>query len=68
MISVLILLGVHIWCTRSIRSLTHARNLVLPGDKTFKISVLSGKSIFCLDTKAIASHVDVQKVLSGISD
>ena len=53
----------------AVNVISNPRNLVLPGDNlTFKISVLSGKSIFCLDTKAIASHVDVKKVLSGISD
>ena len=35
-------------------------------DKTIKISVLSGKSIFSIDAKAITSDVDVQKVWSGI--
>ena len=52
----------------AVNAISNPRNLVLPGDKTFKISVLSGKSIFCIDTKAIASHVDVQKVISGIFD
>ena len=50
----------------AVNAISNPRNLVLPGDKTFKISVLSGKSIFCIDGKAITGHVDVQEVQSGI--
>ena len=50
----------------AVNAISNPRNLVLPGDKTFKISVLSGKSIFCIDAKAITGHVDVQEVQSGI--
>ena len=51
----------------AVNVISNPRNLVLPGDNlTFKISVLSGKSIFCIDAKAITGHVDVQEVQSGI--
>ena len=36
------------------------------GKITVKITVLPGKSIFSVETKAIISDVDVQKVESGI--
>ena len=38
------------------------RDVVLPRYKTFKVSVLSSKSIFSIDAKTITSNVDVQKV------
>jgi len=42
------------------------QEILLPSNKTFKASVLPGKSIFSVDAKAITSNVDVQKVQSGI--
>ena len=50
----------------AVNQCSNPRNLMSPGDKTIKISVLSGKSIFSVDAKAIISDVDVQKVWSGI--
>ena len=50
----------------AVNQCSNPRNLVSPRDKTFKISVLSAKSIFSVDAKAITSDVDVQKVRSGI--
>ena len=38
------------------------RDVVLPRYNTFKVSVLSSKSIFSIDAKTITSNVDVQKV------
>ena len=43
------------------------RNLVSPRYKTFKVRVLSSKSIFSVDAKTITSDVDVQKVDDAIS-
>ena len=34
--------------------------------KTVKVSVLSSKSIFSVDAKAVTSDVDVQKVRSAV--
>ena len=38
------------------------RDFVSPRYKTFKVSLLSSKSIFSIDAKTITSDVDVQKV------
>ena len=41
----------------TVNQCSNPRNLLLPGDKTIKISVLSGKSIFSVDAKAITSDM-----------
>ena len=51
----------------AVNQCSNPRNLLSPGDKTIKIySVLSGKSIFSVDGKAVTSDVNYQKVRSGI--
>jgi len=50
----------------AVNQCSNPKNLVSPRDKTFKVSVLSSKSIFPVDAKTITSDVDVQEVRSGI--
>ena len=45
---------------------SNPRYLVSPRDETIKISVLPGKSIFTVDSKAFTGDVDIQKVRSGV--
>ena len=66
LISVLILLGMHIWCTWSMHSLTQEILCCQEKKLSKLVSVLSDKSIFCIDAKAITSDIDVQEVQSGI--
>ena len=43
-----------------------ARDFVSPRYKAVKVNVLSSKSIFSIDAKAVTSDVDVQKVRSAV--
>ena len=50
----------------AINQCSDPRDFVSPRYKAVKVSVLSSKSIFSIDAKAVTSDVDVQKVRSAV--
>ena len=50
----------------AVNQCSEPRDFVSPRYKTFKVGVLSSKSIFSIDAKTIISDIDVQKVRSAI--